>query len=198
MTRHSLLAEMVFVSSLLLGACAETPPELHVVPGTAAFSALPAGGDRFDCIARYGHFEKKPRPLTSASILVTGEAYFRGVWRPGEWLPVAKVVVRNGPKQIAGFSLTEPPRRHGATVIDVEYWTAQQGIKQAWINPLVPTLGADIPFALRLDGSRLAVRVGASTEWTPVPLAFTPHEMDLICSSAEVIFHDVNAVEPAP
>lgn len=185
----------VLVAALVC-ACA-SQPVLHVVPGTQPLSTLPRPGDHFDCIAAYGRYFRTRRPI-HGSMLATGSAYFRATWTPGTWAPSATITVRGDDhtQQVAGIALLEPPGK-SFTVVDTESYVPGHGLHQESLDHLAPILGEQVSFALRLDGNRLEVRAG-SAPWTAVPLSFTPHDLELSCSSAEVIFHDLNATEPAP
>ena len=156
-------------------------------------------GTVFDCNAAYGHFKVQRRAITASSILVTGSLSFEYVWFPGEWFPAATISVRgdDARPEVAAISLLQPPHRHEVMVAQETYYEPPKGLQHASFQDLYFGMGSDVLFALRLTPNHLEARVGQG-EWSTVPLTFTPHEVVLSCSSAEVIFHDLNVTEPAP
>jgi hypothetical protein len=157
------------------------------------------GENHFDCSTHAGAFDVWNREVSAASGAIAGSAYFRSYWVPGQWAPNAKIVLRGKEKtDLAGISYARPTNVPDATAVYLEYAVAGGGEQKVWFKHLLAKLGADLRFELRWTGNRLEARFPPAEEWAPIPLNFTPDRITLVCSSAEVIFHNVTVASPAP
>jgi hypothetical protein len=155
------------------------------------------GEIHFDCVSHAGRFEKWEHEVSPASGMITGSLYFRSIWVPNKWIPVATVLIAGKPDahtERAGLGFG---REHADTMRpELVYEDPRRGFTRTWYKQLAANLGADMRFELRWVGTRAEVRFPPNEEWSPVPMAFTPERVTLACSSSEVIYHDVTVTSP--
>lgn len=157
------------------------------------------GANHFDCVTTAGHFDSWKQNITTSSGLITGSVYFRSTWEPDQWEPNAMIVVlgKEHTDEVAGISYGKPPNLHKYVGVELEYLVPGSGMQTTWHKQLLANLGADMRFELRWSGDRVEARFPPNEQqWAPMPLAFVAQRVALVCSSAEVVFHDVSISSP--
>lgn len=183
---------LVVLSALAatLSACGEQQPT--PIYGIPRYSDLPRDAIGFDCDAATDFRSEWKQPIGDAG-KARGALFFVSVRRARKWPTLANVLIR-GPQDDAWISLSfkvDPEGEH----LQPEVRTRVSASSEPLTQLLRPRPVSGAAFEIEWEPHIVRVRVESTGPWLEVPMAFTPDQLILGCTSGNAVFHSFH-VEP--